>query len=501
MIIDSGDVNEDIEISTDICVLGSGAGGGCIASELSEAGLQVVILEEGPYVYGSQFNSDTLHSIRRLYRDGGTSFIYGNAKIIITEGKCVGGSTVINSGICHRTPVKVLKRWNWEAGIENILPDHMEPYFQKVEERIHVSEEPQEIIGKDSLFLKKGAEALNYKILQNKRNQIACCGCNNCMLGCPSSAKQSTLVSYIPRAIKNGATLFSNCKATTIGNNNGTISYIEGSFSSQNKSARSKIRVKCKNVIIAGGAIQTPLLLLQNRLANSSGMIGKNLYIHPSIKVIAVFDEEIVGWKGSPQSYQVHEFLDEGILLSINFVPPEVLSASLPYFGDRLLEEMRNYNRMMVMGALVEDSHAGSVSMMLSRFPMVSYTLNQQDVRKLLYATALLAEIAFAAGAIKVILPFREVEVLHAQSEIPKIFQATIKPHEFELITFHLMGSCRMGQNPRTSVVNSYGQSHDIQNLFISDTSIFPSPIGINPMVTVQALATRNAEYIINNCM
>ncbi len=497
MIHKGKDIYSNLTLDCDVCVIGSGAGGGCVASELAEAGMKVVVLEEGPYIKSEEFNTDTMSSVKKLYRDGGNSVAIGNSRIVISEGRCVGGSTVINSGMCYRTPSKVLKKWHWEYGIENILPEDMETYFDKVEKRINVSHEQDWVVGKDSMLFKKGAENLKYKVVPNRRNQIVCCGCNNCVLGCPSGAKQSTLVSYIPLAVKHGAELYSDCKAISVGKSNGKINYVEGVFMHDFRPSPYKIRVNCDTVVLTGGATQSPLFLLKNRIANSSGQVGKNLYLHPSFKLGGLFKDEIYGWKGSPQSYQVHEFLDEGILLSINFVPPELISLSLPYVGEELFNEMKNLNRMMILGALVEDSHPGQVKLSLGKVPVISYNITKEDMKKFVYSAALLAEITFEAGADKVYLPFGEKTSLNSKKEIKSLFNTNFKPQNLEMLTFHLMGSCRMGNDPQSSVVDNYGRSHDIPNLFIADASVFPSPIGINPMVTIQALATRTAEHII----
>lgn len=497
MIYQGSHIDHDTEVTADVCVIGSGAGGACMAAELAEAGMKVVLLEEGPYRYGQDFRHNTIDAVKTLYRDGGSSFVFGNAKIIIAEGRCVGGSTVVNSGVCHRTPPEILQRWHEEYGIRQILPDAMESYFEKVEARLHAAPDHERIVGDDSRKLRIAAERLNYHLRVNKRNQIECCGCKNCIMGCPSGAKQSALIAYLPRALSHGADLFANCRVDHLQVRRNRITDVEGKVKNPKTGKVHRIRVHSQRVVLAGGAIQSPLLLLRNKIANSSRQVGQNLYIHPSIKVVAVYDEDIEAWKGSPQSYQIHEFMNEGILLSVNFVPPDVLAATLPYVGERMAAEMQQYNRMVVFGALVEDSHPGRVRYIYPDYALVQYRLTRQDIEAVRRALSLMSQVALASGAVKVLLPVPGLKPVESGNDLEALQRARISPRDLEMITFHIMGTCRMGENPATSVVNSFGQSHDLENLFIADASLFPSPIGINPMVTIQALATRNAEYII----
>src|SRR5262249_49369007 len=172
-----------------------------VAAELGEGGLDVVILEEGSYHPTEEFVPESVTMIRKLYRDGGASVAIGNPPIFFAEGRCVGGSTVINGGMSWRTPEKVLDRWAREDGVDAIRAPEMERVFARVERFISARKQDPETIGRDNQLLKKGADAKGWKIVDNVRDQVHCAGSNNCILGCPTGAKRSTLVSYVPRAL------------------------------------------------------------------------------------------------------------------------------------------------------------------------------------------------------------------------------------------------------------------------------------------------------------
>ncbi|MBI3271613.1 MAG: GMC family oxidoreductase [Planctomycetes bacterium] len=499
MITTAKDIDRDLSLEADVCVVGSGAGGACIACELAEGGLSVVVLEEGGHFPTEHFNADTPRMIQTLYRDGGATVALGRANVAYVEGRCIGGSTTINGGMCWRTPPKILQRWAWEAGIQDLEPDRLRPFFEKVEERIHVAHQDPGTIGRDDELLVLGARRLGYKVMENRRNQFHCMGANNCAFGCPTGGKQSTLVSYIPRAERAGARVYANCRVERIVAQDRRVERLEGSvLESPSRRPLHKLSVRARRFVLACGAIQTPYLLLRSRVGNSSGQVGRNLMLHPNVKVMGVFPEDVKPWDGVHQAHQVHEFLDEGFDLAMGFVPPSILSLSSKHLGEGSLRVMEDLRHMVIGGVLVEDTSRGRVRALPFDIPLVTYNLNNEDARRAIRGTALLCQVFFAAGASRVVLPFVEPEELTSASEIRKLFECRLTAGDLELFTVHLMGTCRMGTDPRKSVVNSYGLSHDLRNLYVADASVFPTPIGVNPMETIMMLATRCAERILN---
>src|SRR4051812_42654509 len=206
----------DLTVEADVVVVGSGAGGGAIAAELAEGGRSVVLLEEGGYYGAKDFGLDPPTMIKKLYRNAGTAVIRGTPNIIFSEGRCVGGSTVINGAMSWRTPEKVLKRWEWEHGLTNLSAEKLDPFFSKVEQRVSVRPQDPESVGRDAELMIEGANKLGYRWVPAMRSQKHCCGSNNCAFGCPTDAKQSVLVTYVPRLLAAGGRLYAGCRAEKV---------------------------------------------------------------------------------------------------------------------------------------------------------------------------------------------------------------------------------------------------------------------------------------------
>jgi len=503
MILTHSDITKDIVENCDACVIGSGAGGAVVAKELAEAGLSVILLEEGGYHQTPEFNSpNALDLFKKLYRNGGGTVAVGSPSVIYVEGRCVGGSTTVNGGTCWRTPDKILKRWQWEKGLNEFTPLRMEPFFKRVEEMVSVQPILPIAHNRDAEIFRRGAQKLGYEVHDNLRNHRGCVGTNQCITGCPTGGKQSTLVTYIPAFIKAGGRLYANCKVSKVKMKDGRATGVRATIiDPETKKPKAKVKIRSQITVVCCGAIHSPSLLMKSGLPDKSKQLGRNLLLHPNVKVMGVFDEPVKGWQGVNQGCQITEFADEGILMALNFIPPMIFPLAFPFYGPGMLEKMRDiFNHCVIGGALIEDTVGGRVvNLPWKMGPMSFYQLCQQDFQKALRATALLAEVFFAAGARSVHLPFVPLHEIHTIDEIRKIFELPLKPSDVELMTVHMMGTCQMGDNPKTSVVNTYGESHQIKGLFVADASVFPTSIGVNPQITIMSLATRTAFHIIEN--
>ena len=485
------------ELECDVVVVGSGAGGAVIASELAEGGLDVIVLEEGGYHRSEEFTSEATAMVRKLYRDGGGQATIGTPSISFAEGRCVGGSTTINGGMCWRTPDRVLERWRSEDAVEAILPDQMERYFTRVERFVSAVPQDPGSIGRDQELLRVGAEREGWRTLPNIRNQLHCGGCNNCIFGCPTGAKRSTLVSYIPRALSFGAEVFADCHVERITMHGKHATGVSGHLVEEDGGPGARFMVRARRVVLAAGAIQTPALLLRSAVHSPSKRIGHNLTLHPNAPVTAIFDEAVEGWKGVHQAYQVRQFQDDGIIMAAVNLPPPLLAMAIDRYGRQLAEVMGHYNQIVSAGVLVEDTAAGRVRLLPNGRPAAHYNLSAADALTLVRGTALLSELLFAAGARRVIVPFQGAPDLVGADDARRLRDSTVPAQAMNLSTVHVMGTACMGGDPTRHVCDSYGRVYDTDDLYVADASLFPSPIGINPMETIMALATRNAERIL----
>ena len=481
-------------LECDVVVVGSGAGGSVVAAELAEAGLRVVVLEEGGHHSTESFSTSSGEMLSRLYRDAGLSVILGPAPISYAEGRCVGGSTVVNGGMTFRAPDRVLAGWTRTSGLDVLAPDRLAELYGRVERFLSVSPPDPGSIGRDQLLLKAGADTLGWRVVENLRAHVHCGGCNVCVWGCPSGAKQSALVSYLPRATHFGAQVWSDCCVDRVLMRGKRAVGVRGHVAA--RGARRDFEVHARAVVLAAGAIGTPALLRRSGVRGPSGQVGRNLAVHPGAAVTAVFDDPVEGWKGAHQSYQVREFEDEGIVLAAVNLPPSLVARSLDLPPDEVVAEMTAYGRMVTAGVLVEDRHAGAVRMIGAR-PVPTYVVDPRDARHVTRAVGLLTELLIAAGARRVHLPVRGWGPVTTRAGARELASADVRPTDLSLSTVHLMGTARMGADPTQAVCDEAGAVHHRVGLHVADASLFPGPVGVNPSLTVMALATGVARAMM----
>jgi choline dehydrogenase-like flavoprotein len=426
----------------------------------------------------------------KLYRRGASTFSIGNVAIPIPLGQTVGGSTTVNSGTCFRTPDRVLAGWRDELGLDELAPERLAPYFERVEAVLGVEAARAELLGGNGRVIARGCDALGFtRHGPLRRNAPACDGQGVCCFGCPTDAKRSTNVSYIPIALRAGAELFPGARVTRIivegGRARGVVARTEDGH---------VLTVHARAVVVACGSIMTPLLLGAQRLGTASGQLGKNLSIHPACGALAEFDEQIQPWSGIPQGYSIDELHDEGILFEGASVPLEMTMAATSLIGPELIRLAESFDHVASFGFLVEDTSRGSVREVRGQ-PVIQYWLSEQDVSHIKRGLDVLAQIFFAAGARVVHAPIAGFEQLRPD-DLPALRRARIRPWDLDLSAYHPLGTARMGRDPASSVVGPDHQVHDVASLYVVDGASVPTSLGVNPQVTIMAMATRAAEKI-----
>jgi choline dehydrogenase-like flavoprotein len=384
-----------------------------------------------------------------------------------------------------------LNEWATDLGLTELAPDRMGGYFDRVESVLQVEAARTELLGGNGRVIKRGCEAMGFtKHHPLKRNAPACDGQGVCCFGCPTDAKRSTNVSYIPIALRAGAELFPGAKVTRIlvegGRARGVVARTEGGKS---------LTVRARAVVIAGGAILTPLLLEQQGLATASGQLGKNLSIHPAAGALAEFDEEILPWKGIPQGYAIEDLHDEGILFEGAMVPLEMTMSMTQLIGPELIRLAESFDHVSTFGFMIEDTSRGSVRAVGGQ-PVISYWLTERDVSHIKRALDVLAQIWFAAGARRIHAPINGFDVIESPDDLARLRRASLRPWDLDLSAYHPLGTARMGVDPAASVVDPNHEVHDTPGLFVVDGAAVPSSLGVNPQITIMALATRAAEKI-----
>lgn len=478
----------------DVAIVGSGAGGAVAAAVLAEAGLDVLVLEAGPYLDRSSYPDEPLAALTGLYRDGGLTVAEGRPAIPTPVGRAVGGTTVINSGTCFRTPPSVLERWRAEHGID--WAPELEAEWSEAEEMLDVQPVDPERMGRNGQLLRAGAEALGVSHHPLRRNAGRCVQCSSCPFGCRLDAKRAMHVSYLPRAVVAGARVRSGVEVRRVTLEGGRATGLEcvAGVADPLAPRPREFRVKARRaVVVAGGAFGTPELLLRSGVRLASGALGRHLRVHPACWVGARFDEEVRGWEGVMQSYAVDEWQASGILLEATFTPLAFGAQWLPGIGAEHQERIAAFDRTASTGVHLSDTSRGRVMIAGDGSLRIGYRLNRGDASRLIFGIARAAELLYAAGAREVYPQIGGIPTL-PRNRIAELEASPPPAHRLRLEAFHPLGTAHMDADPARGVADASGAVHGYERLFVADASLFPSSIGVNPMMTVIAMAARVAR-------
>jgi choline dehydrogenase-like flavoprotein len=499
MIIEGKDISSTVRENVDVCIIGSGAGGAFVARELARQGHSVVVLEEGRYTSSKDFDGSIVKAFNDLYRNQGMDATFGIPALLVPTGKCLGGTTVINMGTCFRAPEKVLESWQ-EMGLENYGPDDMAPYYDTVEEEMNIQSVKPEIMGKGGKIIAEGARKLGLNAQPMKRNvSDDCKGCGNCAYGCMEDAKQSMIVNVIPEADKLGVKFYCDTKAQLILNDKETVTGVHGEVVDRETRARHhSVDISAKIIVICAGALNTPAILLNNKICNKSGQVGKNLKLHLMNRTIGVFEQPLDTHRGVCQNLYIDDYIDEGIMLEATFTGPESMVPGLPGIGQELWDLCKQYRHMACLGIMTSEKSSGRIRADGDGDPIISFSVSKQDSETLFKSLIIADRVLFSAGAKKVVNGNFAVPEVKKMSDLDKISRMKTRPSDWMLMAAHPQGSCRMGVDPKKSVVGPTGECHDLQNLFIADASVFPTSLGVNPQETIWAIASRVSEAIHN---
>lgn len=497
------DLRDGETLEADVVVIGSGAGGAVAAYELAAAGHAVLLLEEGLFFGRQDFTGSTFRMQHLLYRDMGATTTLGNGQIFVPTGKSVGGSTTVNSGTCYRMPDRVSRMWEEQLGLAGLGPAGLAPYYERVESVLGVDYGAPAVLGAAAAAVARGAEALGLRHRPLRRNAPDCDGQGLCCFGCPTDAKRSTNVSYVPMALRAGAELVIGARAERLIIEGGRAVGVEAISAYPQRDGAAlhpRFRVRAKAVVLATGSLATPVFLLSDpqakRALSRSQALGQHLTIHPAAGVFAVMPERINAGPSIPQSYSIEQFHDQGLLFEGAATPADLTAITLTLVGRPFVEAMEAFGHLACFGFMLEDSTCGSVTPGPFRRPLLRYDLSEHDVTRLKRGVDVLCRVFFSAGAKRVLTPVHGFEVLHHPDELHRMHQLDLRPSQFELTAYHPLGTARMGVSPATSVVSPDLQAHDLPGLYICDGSVIPTSPAVNPQLTIMAVVSRAAQHL-----
>lgn len=504
MITEGRELPDVWHAEADVVVVGSGAGGATAAYTLAKAGKKVIVLEEGGYYTRKDFTQREAEMYPMLYAEEGARATRDLA-IPVLGGRCVGGTTVVNYLVCFRTPDIVLNTWEKNFGLAG-LNAALQPHFEIIEKSIHVQKTPVEELNVNNRLLMDGAAKLGYRGDTLSRNHKQCRQSGFCGEGCAYDAKQSMLVTHIPRAVALGAQVASDCRADKLIREGGRVVGVSGTILDRaSRNPRGSFEVRARHVIVAGGPLGTPQLLGKSGIDHPE--LGRNLSLHPAVPVSAEFEQDVICYHGLKQGYAVDHFSKSmGATGRWDFIiegvgsQPGLTAAGLPGFGNEMWGFFKNNNKVAVGVGLIHDVSRGSVTFKSDGRADIDYTMNEEDTAQARESMLRMAEIYFAAGAKRVLMPFQKIASAGSFAEVPGLLNAArYLPGDYLAFSAHPQGTCRMHADPAKGVVDQTGKVHGLDGLYVMDVSTVPTPTAVNPQISTMALASLNATRLANS--
>ncbi|MFO0550134.1 MAG: GMC family oxidoreductase [Polyangiaceae bacterium] len=487
------------EEACDVAVVGSGAGGAVVAAILAEAGKRVIVIEEGAYYRPADYQRFApSESVRRMFREGGMAMAFGVGQtpmIAITTGRAVGGSSLLTGGVCFRIPSEVHHRWERELALGELSERSYEEAYTEVERRIDVTVVPESMRSESTNRYVRAAESLGIPIQPIRRNTGHDCeGNGRCNFTCPKGAKRSVDRTYLPSATKHGATIVSDALATGLLERGGRVVGVEGKLLGGVFGApHHPFKIHAKAVVLACGTLHTPLILLRHGIGKKSGVVGRNVTLHPAVRIVARFDDRVEGWNGAMQSVYSDHFAEEGIKLVGAYTPVNFLAAGIAGVGPTLRKRVGALAQCAVFGAMIHDDGGGQIRRSPAREPILSYAMAPRDLVRLRRSISILAELSLAAGAREVFTSVWGFPPLTNMDEARRMQEAQIDARRIECMAFHPLGSARVGRDEQSGVVDQGGAVYGAPGLYIADGSVLPTSIGVNSQLPIMATATRMA--------
>jgi choline dehydrogenase-like flavoprotein len=493
---DAGTLADGATIGADVVIIGSGAGGAVSAASLQRAGFDVLVLEEGGHHTRADFKMREDINYPMLYQESGARATK-DLGVTILQGRAVGGTTVVNWTTSFRTPEHVYAHWKQAHAVGEITHAELGAHWDIVEARLNIQKVPYDETNRNNRVLFDGFKALGLQVDTTKRNVKGCMKSGYCGMGCPIDAKQSMLVTYLPDAVAAGARVVSRCRVDKLVVEGGAIKRAECSVigdDGYNPSGK-KLVVTARRFVLAAGGIGTPSILIRSGLGG--GMVGRRTFLHPVVGTASYYKDPIEPYYGAPQSVASHAHADRGDEVGLFYeaapMHPMLAAVATGGFGAPHRAMMQKLPYLAAHVALAIDGfhpseEGGTVSVRESGAPLLDYAVPARVRLALREGLKTLARANFAAGAVQVATGEFPQLVLRSDRDISRIesYDAARLP----LFSAHVMGGCKMGDDPKTSVVRSRDlRHHSVENLHVVDGSVFPTSLGVNPQESIYGLA------------
>lgn len=497
-VVDGELLARSIDDVFDVVIVGSGAAGATAAHTLTAAGLSVAIVEEGPWMKTQELAKDVHTAFGRVMRQSGMQVLGGRAYMPMLQGRCVGGSTLVNSAIAWRIPEDVVDDWSARFGLgSSISMRELEPHFDALERDLSVREVDPSVMGENNRLFVEQASRHGFEAAPMRRYDRGCKGSGLCLTGCPNGAKQGMSVTYVPWSLARGARIFTSCAVDHVQIAGGrAVGVLARSASGQLVTVRAR-----RAVVVAASTIQSPNVLRRSGIRANA--LGRHFQAHPGLAIGGLFpttQPPIQMAFGATQGAESTHFRrSERFKLETISLPPDLAGARIPGIGRELTERLSQLAHVAVWAAQVRAEAEGVVTSGAGGVDRVDYTLGKRDLEAARKACTLIARMLFEAGAREVWPGIYGVpSVLRSIDDVRHLEKAPLDPRSYNFIATHLFGAARMGTDPRSSVVDLDFQVHGVKGLHVVDSSVFPTNLGVNPQHSIMAMSrlasTRIAE-------
>ncbi len=478
----------------DFVVIGSGASGAVAAATLTAAGHDVVILEEGPWIRTRTMQPSLAHGMRTLFRGGGAQVTFGRSNLILMQGSNVGGTTTVNSAIALRASDELLETWDRDHRLAGTLgPRALEPHFEALEKALKVRPVAAAVLGEQNRLFGEAARRLGVVAEPVPRFESGCVGSAGCLTGCREGKKLGMGVTFIPDALRAGARLYSSARVERIVSHEGRATGVVARFKSG--AAPTLTVLARKGVVVCASAVQTPNLL--RRSSVRSPALGQYFQVHPGVSIGGRFDRPIRQEFGATQGFnsmhfaKSHRFKLESVSLQ-----PELMAMNIAGAGHTLTRHLENFDHLMAWAVALRGEANGSVKGFLGG-DQVFYTPTRLDMERIRTGLKVLTQMMFEVGALEVWPGVHGMPAsLRSADELHRWDDASLDPRAYNLIATHLFGAARIGPEPKGSVIGLDFQAHELERLWVLDSSLFPSNLGTNPQLTIMAIARLGAQQI-----
>ncbi len=503
-LVEGQTLDGDLSVEVDVCVVGSGAGGAVAAALFAQAGLRVLVLEEGGYFTSERFTMKESDCYPNLYQEGAQRTTK-DLSVAIFQGRAVGGTTVVNWTTCFRTPEATLERWRTHHAVSGLDANTLDPHFSAVEKRLSIAKIPLEKVNRNNRLLWDGCQSLGWQVDTLHRNVIGCAMTGYCGMGCPVDLKQSMLLTYLPDAMEAGATVISRCAVDRLELVGGSVRSLTAHFLDGFgiSPTRATLTVKAKRFVVSAGAIGTPALLLRSAAPDPHDRLGRRTFLHPVIASGAEYEDPVDGYYGAPQGVASHHFADRGdevgFFLEAAPVYPLLMAIAFPGLGVHHRETMLRLPHFGAHLALAIDGHhdgeeGGRVEILPSGRPRLDYVVSKKTWAAFREAQKALARVALATGALRVLSFHTDPIEIRTEKDLSRLDDAPYGPNRVGVYSAHQMGGAAMSDDPRLGVVRPEDlRHHQVENLHVIDGSVFPTSCGVNPQLSIYGLAHRTA--------